>query len=256
MPQLAISASGVYRMSIRTNGINKIKERIEKLLRLSLSDNCSEASLAAAKAIELMQKYSLSRTDLKKDEIVMKDITVEFARVPGWLRTLYSNIAQINGCYMVWKNGYKHGTILERRAQITLVGLEKDLINIDYYTSVLIKEIQLKAEIFKKEISSEREMVKSYRMGLVHGVYNLLYKASQTFNSSLKNNTLIAVDQRYENAKVFYQKENKVNTVQTKYQQNIGYDLGLLDSQNLNVSRPIQNDVQEYKQLMQGRLNL
>jgi len=36
--------------------LDKIKEKIEKLLRLSLSGNPNEAKLAAQKAVELMPK--------------------------------------------------------------------------------------------------------------------------------------------------------------------------------------------------------
>lgn len=237
-------------MTSNTNKIDKIKERIEKLLRLSLSSNPNESALAAAKAVELMEKYSLSRSDLDKKKIIVKEIEIEYARVPGWLRILYSNIARINGCYMVWKSGHKNGTTLEKKAQIILVGLQSDLMNIDYYVAVLIKEIQAKAEQFKKEISSEREVVKSYRMGLVEGLYNLLYKASQTFNNNLKDNVLVPVDKRYDNAEEFYKKENKVRSVQTTFQKNAGYSLGLEDSKNIKVSRPIQTDEQDIKLLI------
>ena len=219
--------------------MKKVKSRIEKLLRLSLSDSAHEATLAAQKAIELMDKYSITREDLNKESIVIHKIEIEYARVPGWVRKLYKNIASINGCYMLWRDGRKEGNKLAKKAKIILVGIQSDIENIDYYVDVLKKEITKKAEIFKKEVISEREMVKSYRMGLVQGLYNVLYKASQEFNKTIKNNALVPVDTRVKEAREFYLSQFNVRTLQTLFKKNKYYLQGIDDAKSISASRPI-----------------
>ena len=221
--------------------MKKVKNRIEKLLRLSLSDSIHEASLAAQKAIELMDKYSITREDLDKESIVIHKIEIDYARVPGWVRRLYANIASINGCYMLWRDGRKEGNKLAKKAKIILVGIQSDIENIDYYVDVLKKEITKKAEIFKKEVISEREMVKSYRMGLVQGLYNVLYKASQEFNKTIKSNALVPVDTRAKEAKEFYLDQFNVRTLPTLFKKNHYYLQGIDDAKTISASRPIKS---------------
>ncbi len=230
--------------------MQKVKNKIEKLLRLSMSNSPHEAKLAAKKAIELMNKHSLTREDLDKEPIIIKHIEVDYARVPGWYRKLYQNIANINGCYMLWQDGYKKGGKFGKRAKIILVGIESDIINIKYYVDVLQREIQKKAKIFRENVTGEREMVKSYRMGLVRGVYNILYKASQTFNENLKDNAIIPVDTRIKEAKEFYHQKHTVRSVATNFKLNSYYVKGLQDAKNISVSRPVEDNKSNEVQLL------
>ena len=184
--------------------MQKIKDKIEKLLRLSMSNSPHEAKLAAQKAIELMNKHSLTREDIDKNPIIIKHIEVDYARVPGWYCILFQNIA-----------------------------------NIKYYVDVLQREIQKRAKIFIKNVTGEREMVKSYRMGLVNGIYNILYKASQIFNEKLKDNAIIPVDTRVKEAKKFYHQKHRVKSIATDFKLNIYYIKGLEDAENISVTSPI-----------------
>jgi len=221
--------------------LQKVKNKIEKLLRLSLSTSTHEAALAAKRAIELMDKHSITREDLNKESIVIHKLEIDYARVPGWVRKLYKNIASINGCYMLWSDGWKEGNKIGKKAKIILVGIQSDIENIDYYVEVLKKEITRKAEIFKKEVISEREMVKSYRMGLVQGLYNVLYKASQTFNKTIKSNALITVDTRTNEAKEFYIEQFNVRTLPTLFKKNAYYLQGIDDAKTISASRPVKD---------------
>ena len=75
--------------------MEKVKTKIEKLLRLSLSTSSHEASLAAQRAIELMDKHSITREDLNKESIVIHKIEIDYARVPGWVCTHPHNLDQL-----------------------------------------------------------------------------------------------------------------------------------------------------------------
>jgi len=220
--------------------MKKIKEKINKLLRLALSDNPNEANLASQKVIELMEKHSITDKDLTDTSIIIKEIEVEYARVPKWYRNLYRDIAKINGCYMVWRNGSKAN---DKKAKIIITGLEKDVENIEYYIEVIKIEISNKVNKFKKTISSEREIVKSYRMGLVGGLYNTLYKASQTFNEKIKDKSIVPVDKRSEISKEYYLNKfsvrivSSINTYNNRY-----YNMGFEDANSISVNRPIKED--------------
>lgn len=222
--------------------MEKIKSKIEKLLRLSLSNSPHEASIAAQKAIELMEKYSITREDITKHPIIIKEIQINYAKVPGWVRILYSNIASINGCYMVWRDGVKGGTSksFEQKARIVLTGMDSDIENIDYYVNILLNTIAAKAKEFKKAHAfADRQIMKSYRMGLVEGCYKLLLHASQTFNANVKDNALVKVDERRAKSEEFYKQNNSVRTVMTDFIQCIYYTRGVEDGSSISVNRPI-----------------
>lgn len=219
-----------------------IKLKIEKLLRLALSSNPNEAKVASEKAIRLMEKYSITREALSGLPLITREIELEYARVPGWVGELYSNIAFINGCYAVWKDGYKgeRSSSEMLKAKMILTGIESDLSNIDYYVCVLTEEINIKTTLFKKRWSSKREMVKSYRMGLVEGLHSHLYKASKTFNASISNNAVVKVDERHEFAKQYYLNKNSVKTAIVNFKKGVYYRIGISDAQNIITKRPIE----------------
>ena len=56
----------------------KIKEKIEKLLNLSMSDNEHEAALALAKATELMNKWNLDQATVQGTKIETTEIYMPF----------------------------------------------------------------------------------------------------------------------------------------------------------------------------------
>lgn len=218
--------------------MEKIKSRIEKLLRLSLSNSPHEANVAALKAVELMEKYALTRADISTQKIISYSIRLEYYRLPRWLSSLFTQIGHMNGCYVVWVNGSE---ALSERSKIVLTGLESDIVNIEYYMAVYQAEIEKKVNIFKKQQSSTREDVKSYRIGLVEGIVATLYKASQTFNASLLPNALVPIDQRYEEAKENYLSNHNVKImpaleVSVKY-----FRQGRMDSRGIDISRPMEN---------------
>jgi hypothetical protein len=160
----------------RTNSMNKsIKKKIEKLLQLAMSNNPHEAELAAQRAVELMQKHSLQREDILIGEVISRTFEIEYARIPVWIRKLYNGLAYINGCYMVWIDGYRdsYGYSLEKKAKIILTGRECEVLNTEYFLQVFIREIEKKAKQHSQFLGKRRNKrteLQAYRIGLGKGL--------------------------------------------------------------------------------------
>lgn len=110
-----------------------IKGKIEKLIKLSSSPNEHEASLALAKAQELMQQYSIAFADLVLDEskttivdvqqeIVMKD-------VDDWEGRLCNNISKIFDVKCIYNQYWIRRNLNKvKHRDIQLFGLPDDLL--------------------------------------------------------------------------------------------------------------------------------
>jgi len=216
--------------------MEKIKSRIEKLLRLSLSNSPHEAKAASLKAIELMEKYRLTRGDISDQRIVSNTIHLQYYRVPQWLSELFARIGYMNGCYVVWINGSE---LRHEHAKIVITGQPSDILNIEYYMRIFQTEIEKKVKHFKQHHPSSRENTKSYRMGLVEGIVSTLYSASQTFNATLSDNALVPVDYKYAEAEAFYVSHHKVKMMSISRINSRFYRQGKRDSREINVTRPI-----------------
>lgn len=51
---------------------NKIKDKIEKLLNLSMSDNEHEASLALERALKLMNEHNITQEEVYRQNFINK----------------------------------------------------------------------------------------------------------------------------------------------------------------------------------------
>tara|TARA_R110000765_G_scaffold319259_1_gene411371 strand:+ start:78 stop:791 length:714 start_codon:yes stop_codon:yes gene_type:complete len=95
--------------------MDKIIEKIQKLLALGQSDNEHEASLAMKRANELMEKHQLSMSQIDVDKLASSDIQEENYTVKGqkmklkWIVTLAQGSAKLfDGEVLV--NNQLHGT--------------------------------------------------------------------------------------------------------------------------------------------------
>jgi len=226
--------------------MEKIKERIAKLLRLSMSENEHEAKLAAEKAVELMQRYALSREDVEKGELASKTVELDFARVPIWIRELYSGMACINGCYMVWIDGRRGcGRTIEKRARIVLTGRESDLLNVEYLLHVFIREIEKRSREYSSwlgNVRNKRKKLRDYRLGLGSGLVHRIEEATQRWEKASEEglaNAPVPMQTRYEEAKAHYRKHNDVRTVTTRIDKGSDYLTGWMHASDVALHRPV-----------------
>ena len=55
----------------------KIKEKIEKLLNLSMSDNEHEAALALERALKLMNEHNITQEEVYRQNFINKELIIE-----------------------------------------------------------------------------------------------------------------------------------------------------------------------------------
>lgn len=96
-----------------TTGIDKILDRVRKLLKLSEATSEAEAALAAQRAAELMAEYQLSEAEVRAADPAQKPEEIaqrapcgpDDKRVVAWKGTIASAVAKSMGCRMYWSGG-------------------------------------------------------------------------------------------------------------------------------------------------------
>lgn len=180
----------------------KIKEKIEKLLNLSMSDNEHEAAIALSKAIKLMNDNNITKDEIYKQNFINKDFEINYRRVPDWLVKLYSSMAEISGCIFTWRNGWNYHLDIEK-AKGSFTGRQRDVENAVYLSEFLKREIEKNLKKYKAEIDEvytekyKRILLKSYKFGIIHTINKkLLIRQDEFFNEQTTGTDLICVDRK------------------------------------------------------------
>jgi hypothetical protein len=175
---------------------NKIKEKIEKLLNLSMSDNEHEANLARQRALKLMNEHNITKDEVYKQNMIIETVEVNFYRVPDWIVSLYNYMAQVSGCKMYWQNSWKGAGL----ATISIAGRERDVQNAIYLATFLYREVEKATKQFKKDnkncyIGKELSLkVKSFKKGFISRVYWKMYNQKKEFFTQESEKGLVPVD--------------------------------------------------------------
>jgi len=132
----------------------KIKDKIEKLLNLSMSDNKHEADLALQRALKLMNEHNITKDEVYRQNFISKDVEFKgIYKVTSWLVNLHSCMANIAGCVFTWRNGMNSrfkDCVLEAKGSI--VGRERDVENAIYLIAFLKREIENRTDVYKKQL--------------------------------------------------------------------------------------------------------
>lgn len=232
-----------------TSHIDKIKEKIEKLLNLSLSDNEHEAALAMEHALRLMNAHNLTKEDVYKQSLISKTITLENRfKFHDWILKLSAHISRLSGCYMVYSQGNKQTNTL---AKIIIAGRESDVLNSEYLIQFLTKTIESRTMKYKlkirKELNSSTQNknnieLKSYRMGLIKAISDKIRIKKQQFFIEQTGSALVPMDDatRLADAEKFFKMSNDEIEIQTKKMNTAVdkayYEAGMSEAENINLS--------------------
>ena len=178
---------------------NKIKDKIEKLLNLSMSDNEHESSLALQKALKLMNDHNITKDDVYRQNFINKEMTFKkIYRVPNWQIELHSNLSSVSGCYFTWKDGSKH---FETEAKGTITGRERDVENAVYLIEFLKKEVEIKTNERKKLLKASHvsgtslsNYLKNFKTGLIRMVCFKLEEQQEQFFTQQEESGLVCID--------------------------------------------------------------
>ena len=246
------------------NNREKIKIKVEKLLRLSLSKNENEAKLAAEKAIELMQLYAIKDEELSKNRTITKRFDIKYVRIPVWIRELYNGLSYVNGCYMAWSNGRRDRVSgkITSKAKIFLTGREADVLNTEYFLYVFIREIEILGEKYKKSLPKEakdkRTRIKHYKIGVGQGLCERLLNATEKLENSELGKDLVVRGNHHERFMTAMNKfinNNKVSyIVDSVDESHESFNKGLKDAKAVEIKRPLRKkDELELKSLKKSK---
>jgi len=159
--------------------LNKIKERISKLLRLAQSENVNEAATAAAHAARLMERYQIDQAMLADGEAMPVEITSQVIwkpkgkKLPGWVSMLAWGLGSSFSC-KVFNSNYPRC--------IRAAGSQEDIDLLSLTLTWLMGEIErlLKEERPKGMHRGEsRSWGHSFRLGAVQTIAQRIAKAKQ-----------------------------------------------------------------------------
>lgn len=195
--------------------LDKHKDKIKKLLELSLSDNEHEAGLALKQAMALMNKHNLTKDEIYKQNMVSEEFSVPYFRVPGWYSNMTHFMSELSGCFCVYINGDSYSN---EYAKIQIVGRQQDVENSIYLITFLSREIERHVAAYKHSLTIKTNrhhtaaLVKSFRVGFIKRIYSKMRETQHQFfreaevTNGLKGNELVCVntEARVFEAKAYY----------------------------------------------------
>lgn len=200
--------------------MDKQKDKIKKLLELSLSDNEHEASIALRQAMSLMNKHNITKADVYGQKMANKVIQTPYFRIPEWYISLYNLMSHVSGYFCVYQNGDSYD---QEYAEIQITGRERDVDNANYLIVFLSREIEKHAKEYRKQLAAKgirnqiAQRVKAYRKGFINKIY-LKIKSSQEqfFHSN-------GASGNQDTALVYLDIETRVSEAKSYYINELGY---------------------------------
>lgn len=246
--------------------IEKIKERIQKLLNLSMSDNEHEAALALEKATDLMNKWNLDEQDIDGSKVVMQKRELSFFKWDNVKLSLIDGLCEVSdtaNCYYSGKKvkykikdvGYK---TFERYAGIFITGRERDIENALYLFDIIMRNVTREAQKYKLLIrdtsisKNNKRRIEAFKIGYVSQIISKLSKEKVKFFSD--NKALISIDSevKLKEAKDKLKEEVDFKKIDSKFIQieELDYGAGKSKAKELDLQNGVntQNKIKiEYK---------
>lgn len=211
---------------------SKIEDKIQKLINLSFSSNEHEAKLAADKATELMEKYSVNSSS--SDLIVLVNNT-NVVKLEDWMITLYKLMARVSGCYFCWIDGIPGLVNSYNLASYKITGIERDVLNADYLISTIERQVEA---LTKEWLIGKRKSalsIRSYKYGLVTGVISRLIESREEYFRKVGSKELASIDTRAKDASDFFETMASVKRVKSKSKYNNDKDEGIKHSKKVSI---------------------
>lgn len=211
-------------MNGETANLDKHKEKIKKLLELSLSDNENEANIALRQALALMNKHNITKDEVYGQKMVSEKFTVPYRRIPAWYLQLHATMCSVSGCFMVYANGNPYTGEL---AKISITGRERDVENSIYLITFLSRELEKHTYAYKVQLASKggqynnAKWVQSFKMGFIHKISERMHETQrQFFSNQGASNAIVCVDRqaRTREARTFYETTANTTTRAVKSQ--------------------------------------
>lgn len=183
--------------------LDKVIDKVKKLLALSKSPNQNEANAALAAANKLIDAHRISENDLTEDGGIIIDPTYiyETGRVNPWKNKLVNVLAKHYGCVSYNDNTFNgNGRLVSR---FRLVGRRTDVSIARYLFNYLVEVCELLAGAVK---GCGRIVVASYCLGFVRGVEEQLELSRKELISENTCGAMVLLERRSEESDNFLRK--------------------------------------------------
>jgi hypothetical protein len=170
-----------------------IIEKIKKLFSLASSSNVNEASIALAKAYQLLTQYNLSEKDInfenKKEEMIDTPI-VEGKKIRQWKISLIIEIATMNYC-----QAYRNIAInAENKIEVMLINLVGTKTNVEA-TRVMVDYILNAIDKSSAKIKGNGNLsIESFKVGYATTIVERIKMIKATNNNSECKELVIVLD--------------------------------------------------------------
>lgn len=163
--------------------MQKIIDKISKLLALAQSSNPNEAAAAAARAQALMEQYRVdaamvAEAEEAPREEVDQECVEETARLATWKKALISALCGVNCCQVYISRGYR-----AMPATLYVVGTASNRATVQYLYRYLCVEIDRLAAMHK---GNGRRWITSFRVGAASMIADRLREAHRKFAEDLR----------------------------------------------------------------------
>jgi hypothetical protein len=241
------------------NDIEAKKDKIEKLLKLALSDNEHEAKAALDKAIELMEKYNITQEDIYKQNIIHKVIELDSYVIRDDIIWLGTKLGHISGLYTLYSQGSKKRN---KKARFHITGRELDILNFEYILSIILfhlksesnkKKMELRKKLKSSIYSKNTNELYSFRKGLISGFLNKLKKQKEDFFKSYTNENKLGLmvipsnENKITEGENYFKNNFDCSITETVHTSNINsnyYSSGYKTGEDISISKPLQNKEQ------------
>ncbi len=186
-------------------GKDKIVGLISKLKKLSENNsNVEEASSAAARMQELIEKYNIAEAELDfSDQDTPEDFTnEEFYQEKGkniirWKLSLASTLARLNNCKMVFQRGRKiYPTGKTINGKTIIYGRPSKVAIVRYMFQYLVREIErLCKEAVRDGYGRGKSYTNAFKVGAVEVIALRLHAMQNEIRQDCSEKALVKFDQ-------------------------------------------------------------
>lgn len=225
------------------SSIQKLIEKIKKLLALSASSNENEAAIAAQKASLLLTQHNLTHLDIKTHEI-KRNVLFTASSIPQWKKIILSSVAENNGCQIAAVRR------IDGKKDVTITGTQLNITVCTQLIDFLYSSIE---RLCKNHNGKGKLFLTQFRLGCSVVIAKKFYEQSQELqqngitvdnqtSSALTVRSMIEEQQKQIDqylADIGVQQENtKIPVIPSKRSPD-GFITGLKEGNEINLSKQI-----------------
>lgn len=159
----------------------EITEKIKKLLKLAESTNIHEASLAAARAQELMDRYEIELSTLNpvapaSEPIEQHSDFFVSGRIEHWRGMLLNSLCDANTC-KVWKKRFKYENTL-----LMVAGTKTNVQTVRYMFNALTRVVE---QLAFQQRGNGKSFIASFKVGATTAICRKIQESKEATRKAM-----------------------------------------------------------------------